>query len=245
MDDAPIPNDRVAATRDLYHGDQTMGPGGSTRVVEAPVTLGVQHVYSPPLAPAGSAGRAPSAHASDYYLITIPFTLHPLSRDRGYRRVKLELRMDDPKITAFKLIPDALQTQEDVKRGFDLSGALKKAGVELEGSGSYSVAYRNLQPLLSSFGLGEHSFYWLLQAQAGNPVTLGARTMLVLLEVPAGTAKVAGELRCEADIDSLFPWLGPQHATIDPYPLSWNLQDAEPPTAIPWRADDIANPMIR
>lgn len=245
MDDDPIPDDQVAATADLYHRDPTMGSGGSTRVVDAPVTFGIQHIYSPPLAPPGTAGAAPSGQGSDYYLVTIPFTLHPLSRDRGYRRVKLELRMNDPKVTAFKLIPDALQSQEDVKRGFDLSGSLKKAGVELEGSGSYSIAYRNLQPLLSSFGLGESSFYWVLEAQAGHPVDLGARKMLVLIEAPAGTAKVVGELRCEADIDSLFSWLGQQHVTTDPLPLSWSLQNAEPPSAIPWRAEDIANPMIR
>jgi hypothetical protein len=68
--------------------------------------------------------------------------------------------------------------------------------------------------------------------------------MLVILEVPSGTRQVTGSLRYEADIDSLFSWLGIQRAVTDAYRLSWKLERAEPLSAIPWKSDDIANRMI-
>lgn len=245
LSDAPIPQDQVAATLDLYREEKTLG-AGSTRVNEAPVTLGIQHVYAPPGVARITAAAVPAVTPtrSDYYLVTIPFTLHPLSRNRGYEQLKLEVQLTTRMAIAFKLLPDNVQTKQDIKRAYDLSAALKAKGAEIKGGGSYSVAFQNIQPLITSFGLDEPNFYWIFKAQKGHPLRLGSRTMLVLLEVPHGTRSVTGSLHYEADIDSLLSWIGLQTVKTDVYPIFWNLKRAEPPTVIPWTPQEIANPMI-
>ena len=245
LDNAEIPNNQVSVELEIYREEKVMGLDvQTTRVVESSVTLGIQHIYTSPIRQSASPPVQARAYRSRYYLVTIPFTLHPLRGDLVYKRLKLEIRVDQKKATAFKLFPDHLTKEEDVEQEYDVSATLGKSGVELSGGGSHTIRFTNLDPVISSFGLGQSNFYWIFEAQKGHPIALGSRKVLVLLEVPNETRVVEGTIRYEAEIGGLLARFGMRPAHTDYCRIYWDLEAAEPISNIPWQPEDISGQMI-
>lgn len=84
--------------------------------------------------------------------------------------------------------------------GADLTlGAIDGApAVEFESGRTFR--YTELQPVLTSFGIGQSHFSWTFTAQPGNSLHPGGRQVFAILDLPIGTPTVLGTLVGEVNV---------------------------------------------
>ena len=169
IDDGPIAEGRPKTNLELFGVQKTMGTGEERKTVEALVTLNEPLVFAPP----GGATAASAGATYDYYLVKVAFTAHPLSGGRNYDRLDLRVKLGDPAAMGFMLIPDAVVTEEDGKRTYDISAGFERLGVKLGGSGSYVVSFKHIVPIVRAFGESSPNFYWRFERQEAGPPLLG------------------------------------------------------------------------
>nr|VFK25374.1 MAG: hypothetical protein BECKMB1821G_GA0114241_101320 [Candidatus Kentron sp. MB]VFK29152.1 MAG: hypothetical protein BECKMB1821I_GA0114274_100856 [Candidatus Kentron sp. MB]VFK74696.1 MAG: hypothetical protein BECKMB1821H_GA0114242_100855 [Candidatus Kentron sp. MB] len=239
LDDSPIPKNEIEATLELYSEEQTMGIGGTRKTIESKVTFGKQKFYalrerdkrpSNPMA-------EPNPSGSSYYLVEIPFTLHPPAGKRDYEKFTIKIDLATDGATAFRMFPYSVVTRKDVEKGLDLSAKLSIKGIGVGADGSYIVRFPHIYPLVTAFGVGEQNFYWNFERQegSGSPLLPGSRRTLILLEVMQGTKLVTGILHAKATIKDSIPFFGSQNIIADDYPIEWNLKNAGTLDDIPWK----------
>jgi len=229
IDETLIVQARPATNLELFGVQQTMGTGGERKTVEALVALNEPLIFAPPEA------AAPNSRAThDYYLVCIPFTMHPLSGGRNYDRLELRVKLGTPGAMGFMLIPSAVVTEEDVKRTYDISAGFDRAGAKLGGGVSYVIGFKHIVPIVRAFGESSPNFYWQFKRTKAGPPLLGDHSTLVILRVPKGSKMVNGELYAEGLIESRIPWIDRQEVFSDYKPVSWDLVKAEPLDANPW-----------
>lgn len=239
LGDEPITENEVDTTLDLYSEEKPMAPDlPLKRLFESEVTLGKHHIYLPPGTDkiASSEPMADSDPKWDFYLIHIPFTLHPPPGDKHYQDLKFVIRLENDKATAFKLFPTNVVVEEDKEKTIDLSLAFESRGAEGKVGYGYQVTFKDLKPILMAFGEGENLFYWEYTSQQGHYVLPGAKRVLIILEVPHGTKILNGETYYEAVIEE--EWLGrlrPKETKTNHYPIYWDLREAESFSNIPWQ----------
>ncbi len=227
LDEEPIGDGSANVELELFGVQPTMGSGGTRETPESRVTIAKPLLFAPPRGATVSQTYA-------YYLAKLPFTVHEPSDGRDYRRLELRVSLSDP-ATGFKLLPDAVLKEEDVKRVYDLSLALGRAGVNLGGDLSYVVAFKRAVPVIRSYGEGEASFYWVYERHQSAPSFLeGSQHTLVIIRVPRETTTISGKIDVAAVIKSRFPWEPNIAISSEPVPVEWQLEDAEGFDAIPF-----------
>jgi hypothetical protein len=231
IDDGPAAEGRPTTNLELFGVQKTMGRGGERKVVEALITINESLIFAPPRGGTGS--------NYDYYLVRLPFTAHPLSGGRSYNSLELRVKLGDPETMGFVLIPNAVVTEEDVKRTYDISAEFGRAGVKLGGGGSYVVSFKHIVPIVRAFGESSQEFYWQFERTKAGPLLLGDHSTLVILRVLKGSSIITSELYAEGLIESRFPWLGKQEVFSDHKQVKWDLANAEPFDAIPWTKSEI------
>lgn len=235
LDEAPVMQDRPITEFELLSVQQTMGSGGLRKTVEGRVSLAEPLVFAPP----EGVGADSSETNYAYYIVRIPFTLHSLSGDRNYDRFELRVKLKDPAVTGFMLIPDQVITKEDIERTYDLTAGFARAGVNLGGNGSYVVRFTKIAPVVLSFGLSSPEFYWEFKRQDKGPPLVGSQVTLVILRVPKSITTVRADFYAEALIESRFPWIEKESIFSDHKDLEWDFAKAEPIGAIPWTRANI------
>ncbi len=225
-DDSVAPEQPGSKTLSLFSEQQTMG-GGAIGVPEFEVTMARPLVFAPPSAP-----DSPGSH--DYYLVKLPFTVHPPSNGRRVDELELHVRFGDSEATGFMLIPDAVVSEKDIQRTYDLSAALSRGGIELGGGLSYVVGFKHVTPVVRSFGENESSFYWLFKRQKGALPLLGSQATFVIVRVPRGMQRLTASLQLEGRLASRYPWQDAVTATTLSDDVMWDFGEADSFDAIPW-----------
>lgn len=232
LDEAPIvasdSNGKVN-TLDLFSEDRSLGGVNTSPVLlkEGKITYGEYHInYLDPDAETPLVWPlATDREKWDLYFIRFPFTLNPTPRNRHYKEVTFHVSLKDESATAFDLYPKDVKAREEVEKtvGIAPEGKFKDVGLKL-GDYSSTVKFTRLRPEIAAFGEGEHAFYWIYSGTNTGGVSPGTKHALIILKVPHGMRKVAGEIFYEAIM--LKDWLGewlPVEANSAKAPFVWEL----------------------
>src|SRR5579863_2689967 len=149
----------------------------------------------PPTNAASSQASTPDRRQWDFYLIIIPFTLHPALRDSYYQKMTFYVEMADQEVTAFDLFPKQITTDVEAKR-YTLSPDLTIVEAKTEaGQIGKHIHFTSLHPAISAFGEGERRFYWVYkEAQTQQGVIPETKHALVVLQVPHGTTAITATI---------------------------------------------------
>jgi nucleoside phosphorylase len=167
----------------------------------------------------------------DFYVVYIPFNLHPAPDGRKYKKVTFSVELDDARITAFDLFPKDITTPVDETRSFTLSPQLKFGEVEASlGQFGRTLHFNMLYPSITAIGEGEHKFYWLYSSDTmQGEVRPGCKHALVVLRLPHGLSTVEGKIRSEVVTARK---LGAGWRYVDgkapSLPVTWKLDTAMP-----------------
>ncbi|OEU65614.1 MAG: hypothetical protein BA863_16480 [Desulfovibrio sp. S3730MH75] len=238
LGDKPLAESEIQTTLDLYSEEKPMRPNLPPRkLAEAAVSVGKWYIYSLSAAemskPSEPTIRQDSPEC-DFYLVYIPFTLHPSPENKYYQDVKFFIGLANKNATAFDLLPMKVNVEEDVKETYVLSSNFKFQGVEgkakAEGKAElgYEVQFKNIKPIISAFGQGENKFYWIYQSQKGHKVFPGTRHVFVVLEVPHGIEHISGIIYYEGNMR--YKWFKEwrsKETKSDYYPIEWDLSAAK------------------
>lgn len=247
--DEPLPQAEQETTFEYFSTEHALGSElDEQEHVEGRITLGRWHTWrlthdtgaqstgdidEPP--EVSSAGEMEtdqvdgSVSSRSFYLVRIPFTLHPPYGDQRYDEVRFEIQLEDTESARpYEIFPHDITVDEDVKRAFILSPSLKFKGVEgAIGSAALTVEYTNLRPVISAYGVGESEFYWIYDDPRGSGIPTGTKYSLVVLDVSSGTAAVSGTLSWQLVLKKrLFGKLRSKKMTAEAYPFTWRLDES-------------------
>jgi hypothetical protein len=146
--------------------------------------------------------------------VPIPFDLDELPGQQSYGRVSVTVTLDAATAEVLQFIPDRevvdvpLGDEEDGggrpeaeqqwRREF--SGLAAQFGEYVTARGGRPGPSSEPRPVVTPFGPGNHVFGWTLQGQRGRPLWHRSVIGLVLLELPADTAELAGTLTARAEV---------------------------------------------
>jgi len=127
---------------------------------------------------------------SDFYFLDMPFTVHPIIRPElfKYKNMYIEVCFDNSDHTSFELYPISITKEmfDEIKTGEKVTDPSNI--VSLGKIFNIEVLYKDIKPTVTSYGLGENSFYWKLEDDALNMKTW--RRTFAILEVPKGENKL-------------------------------------------------------
>lgn len=240
LGDEALNESEIQTTLDLYSEEVTMGPESAPKkLAEAEVSIGKHYIHSLSKAEISSSAKSAvqqkSSSAWDYYLIYIPFTLHPAPGKKHYEDLTFYIELANKQATAFDLLPTNVTVEEDVKTTYLLSstfkfqGATGKAGIESRADAGYEVQFKNIKPIITAFGQGENKFYWTYESQKGHKVLPGTRHVFVVLEVPHDTEDVSGMIYYQSSMR--YTWLmewRTKEIKSDHFPIEFKLSAATP-----------------
>jgi hypothetical protein len=168
-------------------------PAAVERVAEGAVTVGNPRV-----------GALPNLWYPDrdYYLVLLPFTLEEPTRYREYYRADFDLRFVTEGVTAFDMFPSNLDETSRVETEVTISPSLSFQGVSLApGKVTFKIPFDFVEPVITAKGLGTESPRWTFR---GRCAAVGNKAVGVVLQVPAGTAHVTGQVEWRATLDALI-----------------------------------------
>ncbi len=184
----------------------------------------------PPVDPASSQALTPDRTQWDFYLITIPFTLHKALGESYYEEMTFFVEMANREETAFDLFPKHITTEIDAKT-YTLSPHLTIIQAET-GTGQIGkhLRFTSLRPTITAFGEGERSFYWVYEeAQEQKGVAPETKHALIVLQVPRGTSSISATISYETVIvrQVLGVWRH-RDGTTEARQIHWDLTKATP-----------------
>ncbi|MCO5382629.1 MAG: hypothetical protein NHB15_11470 [Methanosarcina barkeri] len=221
-----INSDQVWKTVDLYSEEKSLGSEASLqRIMEGSVTIGNPVICSI-LRNQGETG----ATFWDYYIVSLPFTLHRLDGNRYYKFSIFQVTLDNPIITATDLFPQDITTETKIEKRFSISPKLQisfnkiaKGDMKIGGIES-SKEYITLAPLITAFGRGQRQFYWEYKEFREQPVLPGDKQAVALLRIPHGTTKISAQISYKAVvIVTLFGMCVNKDVKSDTLPVTWVL----------------------
>lgn len=178
--------------------------------------------------PSFQTSLAPDRRKWDLYLIDIPFTLHQAPGGSFYSELTFFIELEHPRTIAFDLFPRHVTTIGEEEKAYTLTPQMKIQEVNAASEQSNpTIRFTSLHPEITAFGEGENEFYWVYKSAEGKGVMPETKHVLVVLQVPRGTASVDGRIHYMADIASpvLRGWIHKDGETQS-YPLRLNLEDA-------------------
>ncbi len=240
LGDDALEQSEIQTTLDLYSEEVPMGPDlPPKKLAEAEVSIGKNYIYSLSKAEV-SRSSEPTIHQDsnpewEYYLVYIPFTLHPPPGNKYYQDLSFLIELSNKDATAFDLLPISVTVEEDVKTTYLLSSNFKfqgmkdKAAAEGKADLGYEVQFKNIKPIITAFGQGENKFYWVYESQKGHKVFPGTRHVFIVLEVPHDIEEISGIIYYEGTMQ--YKWLKEwrsKETKSDYYPIEFDLSAAAP-----------------
>ena len=211
--DTELPaSSETLATLDILSEQTLLGPGNEQFAVrEGQVTVGAPLLYALE-APTPERARLLAlrgAEQSSFYLVVFRFTLQPAPGERRYRSMSFKVALSDHQSTAFKLFPERVVSEEDVKQGFDIGFVLslgdEKSGspvtAEVKGDATQTIEFTRQIPEITAFGGGESLFYWQFKGRGDMPLDAGTRTTAVVIQVPKGTKQLNASIAWDVDLE--------------------------------------------
>lgn len=171
---------------------------------------------------------APDRMKWDLYLIDIPFTLHRAPGGCYYRELTFFVELDHPQATAFDLFPRHVTTVGEETKTYIISPQMRIQEITTDlGQSNQQIRFASLRPEMKAFGEGENEFYWIYKGVDSKEVMPEIKHVLIVLQVPRGTASVDGSIHYMADIASppLRGWMHKDGETAS-HTLSLKLKDA-------------------
>ncbi len=233
----PLPESDTTITLDIVSEEPAMRGIELARkkILEGKITLNPQsnHIYALPSMPgiAGQPLQTSNRTKWDFYLVTIPFTLHEAPGKNYYHEVTFFINLSTPNSTAFDIFPKSITLPIEKATTYTVASDMKIREVQDTAKlVNGLLRFDTLHPLIIAFGEGENNFYWTYRASRRQKGVLPeTKHVLVLLRVPHGTKVVEGTISYEIVIAKHF--LGEWYDTdseVDPYPIHWELENAEP-----------------
>lgn len=204
----PLPETETTITLDFFdpkNRDLRMGTGLPERQErEGKITFNPAYCKIFALASAFIPGSAaiPSQQErkQDFYLLTMPFTVHKAPGTGYYEEITFQISIQDQQTTVSDLFPgqivDAVEREPVVSVTSDFSiGQMKEPDAQLPGK---SFCFPTLYPAITAYGKGEEIFYWLYEPAPGQKdVSTGIKHILFVLQTPHGTPSVVATISGE------------------------------------------------
>ena len=212
LDAGPPAPSETLATLDILSEQTLLGPDDERFAVrEGQVTVGTPLLYALKM-PTPERARLLAlrgAEQSSFYLIVFRFTLQPAPGERRYRSMSFKVALSDPRSTAFKLFPERVVSEEDVKQGFDIGFVLslgnEKSGspvtAEVKGEATQMIELTRQIPEITAFGGGESLFYWQFKGGGDMPLAPGTRTAAAIIQVPKGTKQLNASIAWDVNLE--------------------------------------------
>jgi hypothetical protein len=225
----PLKQEEIAAKLDVLTADPQLGGATDRLMKRGEISIGYPEIFGVSGIEKGLKAVPDSSGDSkhDYYVVEVPFTIHPPYEATQYQKVVFRIRLSDQRFRAHDLLPKRETVSEKVKAQYALSPELKFREIEASlGSAGLQVEFDRLYPLIIAYGIGESEFYWEYIGEAGSGVRLlpGATAVVVSLQVPKGTKRVTGTMSYAAEMR--YEWLGgwrEQPAKTRDYAFAWEL----------------------
>ena len=228
-----LPEPETLTTLDIYSRAKLLGTElADKKVLEGKITFKKCYIFSLQSIQSNSplAEIMPDRAKSDFYLIRIPFTLHPAPGDNYYKKVTFFIKSVNRDVTAFDLQPRDVATKVEITKAYTISPQIKFKEIELTaGEVSGQIHFEGLRPTISAFGIGDSTFYWIYSGSADEQVYSGTKECLVILDVPQGTKTVEASISYEVVIaKNMFGMWKHKDASSDEYSICWDLNTAQP-----------------
>lgn len=232
----PLPASDTAVTLDILSQDDVLRGEelAQKRILEGKITLNPRSCpvfsVSPPMGTAAPMITALRA-MWDFYLVVIPFTLHPAPGNNHYDRVSFLVKLTNPEATAFDLFPKNMTTPMEEIKTYTLSSEIKiqeTGGNHVQGGRQFR--FSALPSKITAFGEGQSTFYWVYEGlEEQKEVVPGTKHALVVLRVPRGTRFVDGTIDFEVAIAKklLGAWRTTT-AVVRSFPIHFELSGAAP-----------------
>ncbi len=164
----------------------------------------------------------------DFYLITMPFTLHELPGAGYYEEITFLVDFIDNRIIARDLFPKYISTTGDgvskttVADDFTFSS---ETSSHLDGP---CFRLTGLQPVITGFGQGDFIFHWIYKGvNTRQGVLPGTKQALAILQVPRGLQSIEAEISAETLlVRRVFD--NPSERKTECFPVTWDLNQALP-----------------
>lgn len=237
LSDAPLLEDESTVTLDIFTEQTLQGSYGleQTKVLEGKITVpkDARVFWIPPTA--GTTGQpcmAPDRTKVDLYLICLPFTLHEPPVTAYYEKVTFFVELASKETVAFDLFPRNITSSSEVTRTYKLSPqiTIEPVGLSFLGEITRQITFTSLRPVITAFGEGEHSFYWVYRGTEDAPkVVPETKQALIILQVPLETAAVDGQIHYEVVLAKrrFGTWRSTQ-PRVDSLPVYWTLRGTPP-----------------
>jgi hypothetical protein len=166
-----------------------------------PMSWSLRKIFSPEdLSPLAKA----SLEVQDFYLVRLACSLRPISGETviDWARFEVELMPgpDGSQPTAFDMHP--LQVMQEIKRNVKVTFSPTLKYKELEasaGSAEFGFEYTELQPVITTDGVGERQPGWAYRSANGVPL-VGSKMMHLLVQAPRGMASARANLSLKAGV---------------------------------------------
>ncbi|WP_261554073.1 hypothetical protein [Frankia tisae] len=151
--------------------------------------------------------------------VPIPFDLDELPGELSYGRVRVSVDIDGEYAAALQLAPSRevvevpaeprAAAEDDRASTIDdrwlreFSGLAAQFGEYVVARGGDPAPPVEARPVCTPFGEGNRTFGWTFQGQPGRPLWHRHIAGMVLLELPAAAAELAGTLSAEAEVRRL------------------------------------------
>jgi hypothetical protein len=200
--DRRLTSDEILAHDDLYSEVQTLGEDSAPRTVrEGGISFGRLNLYELSLDDFPElVRRRPGVRTRAFALLEFPFDLDELSGPRRYTEARYRIELNTPDAIASSLWPTLVTTTAEVERSrtfgvqADLSLGALDGAPGLEFTVGRTFRYTDIRPVLTSFGAGRSVFSWTFTAQEGQPLVPSGRRVFAIIELPAGTPTLLGDL---------------------------------------------------
>ncbi|MFF4398929.1 hypothetical protein [Streptomyces sp. NPDC001480] len=204
LEEEPLPAHEVLAELALMSENDTRGTGGDDIVGQ--ISLGYPQV-APLALPDDASQGLPDPSAWDVVWVRWPYTVHEPAEGFLHTRVKVSFTLGDNQSRAMGLSPKDVTAEETVSRTYGLTPMLTFGVVELGADlFTHQVSFSRLTPLITAFGEGESTFFWVYRSAAGQPVRPGTKHSIAVLQIPVGRGHL--DVTVGAEVELRRRWLG-------------------------------------
>jgi hypothetical protein len=206
LEPQPLAEGDVLKTLDIVSEQKTLGTENSFTVVDGRVTIGKPLVYKLTNPKPGLLKL--HNEKSHFYFVEFRFTLHPSENKRRYQEMKFGIRLSNPKATGFELFPSKIETEEDVKKSFDVGFTIaipESPQSSVGAKATRQVSFKQLTPVTTAFGDGESSFYWIYsKPHNADMIEPGSRVVAAVIQVPDGERSLSAIIQWDVKLNRRF-----------------------------------------
>ncbi|WKD31228.1 hypothetical protein [Streptomyces xanthophaeus] len=205
LDDAPLPDHAVIAELELVSQDDSRGAGRDEPVGR--VSLGHPQVSRLALADGAARLGVPDPNRWDLIWVRWPYTVHEPAAGFQHTRVKVGFDLGISGSRAVALCPRDVTSQETVSRAYGLTPTLTFGVVEVGADVfTHQVSFIRLTPVITAYGEGEGTFYWVYSPATERAVHPGTKHSIAVLQVPTGSSHL--DMAVGAEVELRRRWLG-------------------------------------